>query len=130
MSKIEIKGTDKTPKFVFEPLRGSIKILGRSTMMFPQEHYPTIVKVLEEYAQDPVENTHLFIDLEYYNTLSAKYLLSILKIISRINQIPNKEAKIIWYFEEEDFTIRDDIKLFSKLINHKIHAIEYEMAYA
>ncbi len=128
MKKTEIKGTDKSPKFILEPLRGSIKILGRSTMMFPQEFYPPILETLKEYANNPAEKTHLFIDLEYYNTLSSKYMLSLLKIISRINQKPRKEVKIIWYFEEDDFGIRNDIKMFSKLINHPIYAVEYEMA--
>ena len=130
MIKVEIKGTDKSPKFILEPLRGSIKLLGRSTMLFPQEFYPSLIKSLEEYAKSPAERTHLFIDLEYYNTLSSKYMLNILKIVSRINQQPKKEAKIIWYFEQDDFGIRDDIKIFSKLIEYKIHAIEYEMAFA
>jgi hypothetical protein len=128
MRKIEIKGTEKSPKFIFEPQRGSIKILGRSTILYPHDFYSSIIKLLEEYAKNPTEKTHLFIDLEYYNTLSSKYMLNILKIVSRINHNPKTTAKIIWYLEEDDLGIRDDIKLFSDLINHKIYTIEYEMA--
>ena len=72
--------------------------------------------------------TDLFMDLEYYNTLSSRYILNILKLISRINSLEGKEAKIFWYFDEEDYGIRDDIKMFSELIDHKIHEIEYELA--
>ena len=129
MKTIELKGTEKTPKFILKPQSGSIKILGRSTMSSPHEYYNWITKEIEKYAENPIEKTHLFIDLEYYNTSSSKYLLNILKIVSRINQQTKKEAKIIWYFDEEDFGIIDDIALFSQLIDFKIHTIAYEMAY-
>jgi hypothetical protein len=128
MRKIEIRGSEKTPKIIFDPQGGCIKILGRSTMTNPHEFYPTITKVLKDYCIDPAEKTHLFMDLEYYNTLSSRYILNILKLISRINSLEGKEAKIFWYFDEEDYGIRDDIKMFSELIDHKIHEIEYELA--
>ncbi|MDB4533811.1 DUF1987 domain-containing protein [Vicingaceae bacterium] len=129
MKQIEIKGTEKSPKFILEPTRGSIKILGRSTMLNPHEFYHSTIRMLVEYSENPPKETNLFIDLEYYNTLSSRYILNILKIISRINHQQNSTAKIVWYVEEDDIGIRDDIKLFSDLINHKIHMIEYEMAY-
>jgi hypothetical protein len=128
MKKIEIKGTEKSPKFILEPIRGSIKILGRSTMLFPQEYYPSIISALEEYAKNPPETTHLFIDLEYYNTLSSKYILELLKIVSRINHNPKKSVKIVWALEDDDLGIRADIRMFSELIQYKIHQLAYEMA--
>jgi len=126
MRKIEIRGSEQTPKIVLNPKSGNIKILGRSTMTCPHEFYPTIIKMLQNYLDSPVEKTQLFIDLEYYNTLSSRYILSILKLVSRINSLEGKSSKIFWYFDEEDYGIRRDIKVFSELINYKIHEIEYD----
>ena len=128
MRKIEIKGSEKSAKIVVDPKNGIIKILGRSSMNCPQEFYPTINKILQNYCDSPVEKTQLFLDLEYYNTLSSRYILNMLKLISRINVMEGKESKIFWYYEEEDCGIKEDIKVFSELINYNIHAIEYEMA--
>ena len=126
MTKLEIKGTDKSPKFILEGSTGSIKILGRSTMVNPHEFYGSILSEIKKYALYPANKTHLLIDLEYYNTLSSRYLLNILKIISRINHLPKKEAKIIWYFDEEDYAIQEDIQLFSKITSFNIQSVAYE----
>lgn len=93
MRKIEIKGSEKSPKIVVDPKNGIIKILGRSSMNCPQEFYPTINKILQNYCDSPVEKTQLFLDLECYNTLSSRYILNILKLISRINVMEGKESK-------------------------------------
>ena len=128
MRQIEIRGSEESPKIILDPKNGNIKILGRSSMSNPHLFYPTIIKMLQNYCDFPVERTQLFLDLEYYNTSSSRYILNILKLVSRINNIDGKKAKIFWYYEEEDEGIIDDIKIFSELINYKIHAIQYEMA--
>ena len=68
----KIKGTEKSTKSIFNPLRGSIKILVRPTMKFAKEFYPPIIKLLKEHSEAPTESTNLFIDLEYYNNLSSR----------------------------------------------------------
>lgn len=128
MKRIEIRGTLNTPKIILDPRNGSIKMLGRSTMTCPQEFYPSIIKMLEEYCKAPAEKTQLIIDLQYYNTLSARYLLSILKMVTRIRHNEGFDAKIFWFYDDTDSEIKDDIKLFSESIGYKIHAIEYELA--
>ena len=128
MKEIKIKGTEATPKFVLEPKNGSIKILGRSTLPNPHEYYTFLINEIKNYTKNPADKTHLFLDLEYYNTSSSKYIFNILKIVSRINQQPKKEVKIIWYFDDEDYGIIEDIKMFSQIIAYKIHSIAYELA--
>jgi hypothetical protein len=44
----EMKGTERCTKLILKPLRGSIKILERSTMPFPQADCPSFIKALEE----------------------------------------------------------------------------------
>lgn len=119
---------NKNPKFIFDLNSGIIKILGRSTMSHPHNYYPSVIKLIEEYAQNPEEETLLVIDLEYYNSLSARYLLRIVELVSRIEIKKNHRVKITWHFDPDDRGIENDIKLFSKIIQFKINAVAYELA--
>lgn len=118
----------KNPKLVFDLNNGIIKILGRSTMPYPQEFYPSVINLIEEYCKNPNHETRLVIDLEYYNTLSARFLLRIVELISRIDLKRNHSVAIEWNYDPEDKGIEDDIRLFSKIIQFRINAIAYELA--
>jgi len=126
--KIEFKGSNKSPKMVFDLQSGIIKILGRSTMVNPQYFYPSVISLIKEYCADPEKKTLLIIDLEYFNTLSARYILKITKLLARINLKEGYEAKINWFFDPEDLGLKEEINLFNEIIQHKINAIEYEYA--
>ena len=126
MKKIEIFGTNREPKLVLDLKNGVIKILGRSTMTNPYDFYSSVLKLIEDYCKQPQKKSFLMIDLEYYNTLSAKYLLRITALMSKINLKDGYQLKINWYFDAEDVGIVEDIKLISEIIQFKINAIEHE----
>lgn len=120
---------EKTPKLTLDLNNGIIKIIGRSTMLQPQEFYPSVINLIEEYCSNPHKNTRLIIDLEYYNSLSSKFLLRIVELISRLNLKRNHTVKISWHYPPDDISIAEDIKIFSKIIQFRITAIAYELAY-
>lgn len=124
----ENTGFYKNPKLVFDLNDGIIKILGRSTMVHPQEFYPSVINLIEEYCKNPNYKTRLIIDLEYYNTLSSRFLLKIVELISRIELKRNHEVKIDWHYDPDDKGMAEDIKLFSRIIHFRINAIAYELA--
>lgn len=118
---------NKNPKLVLDLNNGIIKILGRSTMHHPQEFYPSVINLIEEYYENPSKDTRLIIDLEYYNSLSSRYLLKIVEIISKIDWKRDHTVKISWHYDPDDIEIAEDIKLFSKVIHFRIYAIAYEL---
>jgi len=126
MKKIEIAGTYNSPKVAIDPSTGIIKICGRSTMINPQEFYPYVVDYIENYCKQPYKNSLLIIDLEHYNSLSSKYLLMIIELISKIECKNEYKVKINWYFDPDDLGIKENIKLFSNVIQFKINALEHQ----
>jgi hypothetical protein len=62
MKNIEIKGAERSQKFILEILRGSIKILGKSTVRLPQTYCFSFIKSLEEQVRNAPETTSLFMD--------------------------------------------------------------------
>jgi len=130
MKKIETIGKQKEPKLFLDLKTGMIKIFGRSTMTNPYDFYPSVINLLEEYCKYPAKKSLLMIDLTYYNTSSAKYLLKIAEVMSSIQKKENYEIKINWYYEPDDLFIEEDIKLISDIIQFKINAIEHECEFA
>ena len=119
---------EKSPKLVFDLNNGVIKILGRSTMARPQDFYPSVIHLVEEYCENPNQSTRLIIDLEYYNSLSSRFLLRIVELISKIDLKRNHEVSIDWHYDPADKGIAEDISMFSKIIHFRINAIAYELA--
>ena len=130
MKKIELKGTYQTPKMVFDLKNGVIKILGRSSMVDPGDFYPTIISFIQDYCKIPQQKTRLIIDLEYYNTLSSRYLLKIIDEIVKIEYKAGYKVEVDWYYDEEDEDIYEDIKIFSKVVHFNIRALENITVYS
>lgn len=120
--------TNKNPNLVFDLNKGFLKIEGNSTMNHPHDFYPSVINLIEEYCKNPHLETTLVIDLNYYNTLSARFLLRIVELVSRIELKRNHTVAINWHYDPDDKGIEDDIKLFSKIIHYRINAIAYELA--
>ncbi len=119
---------NKNPKLIFNLNKGIIKILGQSTMTEPQDFYPSVINLVEEYCKNPHQTTKLIIDLKCYNSLSSRFLLKIIELISHIKYQKGREVKIEWHFDPDDKGIADDIKLFSKIVQFKIEAMCYQLA--
>jgi len=128
MKLLETKGSYQTPKMVFDLSNGIIKIIGRSTLLNPQDYYSDAIKLIENYCKTPNKNTILIIDLEHYNTLTARYLLKIITLVSKLRYMPNCEIKINWYYDFDNLGFKDNISLYSEIISFKINAIEHQYA--
>lgn len=126
MKKIEIKGSNKTPRLVIDSSSGIIKILGRSTMINPHSFYPNFIELINNYCENPYKNTYLIIDLEHYNSLSLRYLLNVIDLISKIDIKNGYNVNINWYYDSDDKGIEEDIEVISNIIQFKINALEYE----
>lgn len=101
MESISIEGTPKTPTVSFNAETGIIEIKGRSIPENSIEFYRPLVEWLEEYANDPKEQTTVNIQLEYFNTSSSKCILDVFKKLEAIKKARN-EVMINWYYEEDD----------------------------
>jgi len=92
MKKDKFKEQLPTIDFV----RGSvITISGRSYYVDPRDTYNALLEQIEEFKSSP-KKIELVIDLEMFNTPSAKKLLEVLK------SLESENAKVVWMYEEDD----------------------------
>jgi hypothetical protein len=104
MKELIISRSINTPGIEFNPETGVMKIEGRSIPENPGDFYDPLIEWLEEYFNNPVENTRFDMNLEYVNSGSSKYLLGIFRILKKKHD-EGKPCAINWYYEEDDEAI-------------------------
>ena len=63
--------------------------------------YAPIHEWLEAYVEDPNLSTELIMNLDYFNSSSARNIVEMLFILEKITESEN-EVKVIWLYKEED----------------------------
>ncbi len=102
MELLKIESTRQTPEIDFNNETGVLSIRGRSMSENSFEFYTNIIAWIEEYINNPVEDTIVKIYLEYFNTSSSKCILEIFKKLKKIMDIREKKILIMWYYDEDD----------------------------
>jgi len=89
----------RTPWIILEP--GRIFIMGRSITENPGDFYRPVHDWVSEYAQNYVEKSKIELGFEYINTSSTKWIFTILKELSEMNEMISN-ASVTWYYEQGD----------------------------
>lgn len=113
--EFKFEGRGGLPSLIFNENKGTIKIYGKSLVMVKENFYLPLFKKLDEYLSFP-RDIELTIDLEFFNTLSAKYLLELFYLIEEKQIKNNKDFIVKWMYEDED--IKDSGENYSKMIKY------------
>ena len=89
----------RTPWINLEP--GKIFIMGRSIPENPGEFYRPIHTWISEYARSYNGKSKIDLGFEYINTSSIKWIFTILKELSELNEM-SENARVTWYYEIGD----------------------------
>src|SRR5882724_1955436 len=102
MNTLQITATPKTPYINFSADSGLFEISGKSIPENSIEFYQPIYNWLDQYAQQPVKNTAVKIQLEYFNTSSSKCLLDVFRKLEALQKSGKSEVTVTWLYEEDD----------------------------
>jgi len=124
MERVVIDSAKKTPHIVLDPV-GLIKMSGRSIHEDPANFFDPLVEWIQNYCDQPNEVTTVEIKLEYFNSGSAKYILSILQILT---SLPAKGLKLVinWLYEEGDDDILERGEYYASILDINFNFIEFE----
>ena len=125
MESIKIERTRKTPDVVFNAETGKIQIEGKSIPENSIEFYKPLVDWLDEYGNNPAENTEVNIKLEYFNTSSSKCILDVFKKLETIYKGENNVI-INWYYEEDDEDMLEAGEDYQSILKIPFKMIEME----
>jgi hypothetical protein len=124
MESVNLEGTKKTPVVSLDP-EGKISIGGRSIPEDASKFYDAILSWVVDYCTTPQDSTQVDIELEYFNSGSAKYVMQILRELSELKS-NGKNLVVNWYYEEGDDDILERGEYYASILNLDINFIETE----
>lgn len=116
MKSLNIKGDKKSPSIVFEPYSGYLLIKGKSNLENPTKFYEPVIDWVNEYAEDPAIKTTLRIELEYFNSSSAKHIMKLFRILEEINKLPKKSVVVQWCYDGADHSMKESGDDFNSML--------------
>jgi hypothetical protein len=122
MELVSLESTKKTPNVLLDP-SGRIRIGGRSIPEDASKFYDNILNWVLDYCHTPSDTTVVDIQLEYFNSGSAKFVMQILRELSEL-LAEGRELKVNWYYEEGDDDILERGEYYSSILDLEINFIE------
>jgi len=95
---------------------GIIRIRGRSIHENVTEYFAPVEEWITSYIQSPAEVTCVDMNLEYFNSASAKVFIHILQKITYVT-LKHKKFIFNWYFEEGDEDILERGEYFASVLD-------------
>ena len=115
MKDLKIAPTKTSPEIILSP-DGLVKIKGRSIHDNVAEFYSPVEKWVSEYIKAPADVTCVDMNLEYFNSASAKVFIHLLEKIKHVS-LKDKKYVINWYYEAGDEDILERGEYFSSILD-------------
>ena len=122
MKKVNISPTSNTPKVIFDPANNIFEISGESRPFDVPSFYQPLITWLDEFNKELSEakamsgSLEFKFNLEYFNSLSAKYILDLCKKLSKIYSDGHKIV-VLWQYETGDEYMYESGQEMSRIAN-------------
>lgn len=124
MEELRISSTKNSPEIIMNP-DGIIKIKGRSIHENVTEFFEPVEDWVSEYIRTPGDITSVDINLEYFNSASAKVFIHLLQKLTYVT-LKHKKFIFNWYYEEGDEDILERGEYFSSVLDVPINFIKVD----
>lgn len=114
MKSFRHKATDLTPEIILAPDENKFVIAGKSAPEDVRGLYYPVIEWMEEFANE-LRKGHSYtdktplkikLDLEYFNSSSAKFLFDIFAQLRDLNT-SGVPVDVEWHYDEEDIDLRE-----------------------
>lgn len=115
MEELRFTATKNTPEVVLIP-EGFIRIRGRSIHENVTEFFRPVEKWVSAYIENPADMTCVEMNLEYFNSASAKVFIQLLQKITYVS-LKDKKFVVNWCYEDGDEDILERGEYFSSVLD-------------
>jgi hypothetical protein len=122
MEELRISPTKNTPEVLLNP-EGIIRIKGRSIHENVTDFFEPIEDWISEYITVPADLTSVDLNLEYFNSASAKVFIHILQKVTYVT-LKHKKFIFNWYYEEGDEDILERGEYFASILDVRFNFIK------
>ncbi|MBL8010655.1 MAG: DUF1987 domain-containing protein [Flavobacteriales bacterium] len=124
MERFELPATAKTPRVLLDPARGVLELSGSSIHENADKFFRPIFDQLRTYLAAPQRNTVVRIELEYFNSSSAKYLLDLLRIVDDGHATGSTSASVEWGYRSDDLDMREVGEDYRGLLDMPVRLVQ------
>ena len=122
MEELRILPTKNTPEIILNP-NGMIRIRGRSIHENVTSFFAPVEEWVTGYIVNPAEVTCVDMNLDYFNSASAKVFIHLLQKITYVT-LKHKKFIFNWYYEEGDEDIFERGEYFASVLDVPIKFIK------
>jgi len=116
MDRLFVEATETTPRVEFNKIKDIFRIEGKSLPEDVKNFYNPLIQWFDNYSNQPNQQTHLYLDYEYFNTASSKMILILLNKLRDINK-KGFSVLVTWSYPQHDAELEEAGEEFSELLN-------------
>jgi hypothetical protein len=124
MDALKIEREPNTLKVVLDKENKIFLFEGRSLPENTVKFFEPVIQWLDEYKNEPSDETIVNMNFVYFNTSSAKLLLNVLRQFDVIHK-SGHSVKIIWHYMSEDTDILEAGEEYSTMVGIPFEYIEH-----
>jgi hypothetical protein len=117
--------TAKTPYIQLDPKLGRFEMRGKSIPENSKVFYTKMFDWLDNYIIQPAANTTLDIQLDYFNTSSAKCVIDLFKRLESIEKNGKGKVTINWHYNEDDGDMQEAGQDYQSVIKVTFNLISF-----
>ena len=126
MDNLHIPAENKKPAIEFEQFSGSLKIGGRSSIENPGKFYEQVIEWLDAYCQSPAVETTFKMEMEYFNSSSAKHLMKIFRVLEKAHVDGKTNVHVEWHHSEHDDSMMEAGEDYASMLKIPFIYVEEE----
>lgn len=117
--------TAKTPFIQFDPGTGKFEMKGKSIPENSKVFYTKMFEWLDSYTAQPLSSTTLDIQLDYFNTSSAKCIIDLFKKLESIEKNGKGKVYINWHYNEDDGDMQEAGQDYQSIVKVSFNLISF-----
>lgn len=119
-----VEATSKSPRIEMDPAKGELSIIGCSIPENAERVYGPVMDALDAYLSSPASRTTIAVELNYFNSSTAKYLLDLLKLLEDAHGLGKTKVTLEWRHAASDLDMIEAGKDYRDLLEFPVKLVE------
>lgn len=124
LQPFRMDATSKSPRIELDPVEGRLSIVGCSIPENADKTYGPVLDALEVYLSSPSPRTLVSVELIYFNSSTAKYLLDLLKVLEDAHGAGRTKVALEWRHAASDLDMIEAGKDYRDLLDFPVKLVE------
>lgn len=125
MNSLQVDQSNNTPRVLFNPQSGNLELSGKCIPENSKAFFQSIYAWMREYANSPAASTTVNVQLDYFNTSSAKCIFDLFRMLDQLQQEQSSQVTINWNYHEDDSDMLEVGEDFQKLLKSTFNLISF-----